>query len=188
MIYLNPDINGTTTDFIIIRPNVGVIVISVFEEDLTKCKVNKDDRWLIDVEDPEGKIHTIQSPFTALENSQNLIIENIKEFTEAVIDDSRNLSLVKKVLICTKGPQEQAIQVFGNQQWIQIYGSEFLNTTNDSSNKVAIRFFDDLRFHYRSSVFDTIVLEQLKHDLSPAWHSFREGDRKSTRLNSSHLA
>lgn len=175
LIYLNPDINGTTTDFIIIRPNVGVIVISVFEEDLTKCKVNKDDRWLIDVEDPDGKIHTIQSPFTALENSQNLIIENIKEFTEAVIDDSRNLSLVKKVLICTKGPQEQAIQVFGNQQWIQIYGSEFLNMTNDSSNKVAIRFFDDLRFHYRSSVFDTIVLEQLKHDLSPAWHSFREG-------------
>lgn len=175
LIYLNPDINGTTTDFIIIRPNVGVIVISVFEEDLTKCKVNKDDRWLIDVEDPDGKIHTIQSPFTALENSQNLIIENIKEFTEAVIDDSRNLSLVKKVIICTKGPQEQAIQVFGNQQWIQIYGSEFLNMTNDSSNKVAIRFFDDLRFHYRSSVFDTIVLEQLKHDLSPAWHSFREG-------------
>lgn len=175
LIYLNPDINGTTTDFIIIRPNVGVIVISVFEEDLTKCKVNKDDRWLIDVEDPDGKIHTIQSPFTALENSQNLIIENIKEFTEAVIDDSRNLSLVKKVLICTKGPQEQAIQVFGNQQWIQIYGSEFLNMTNDSSNKVAIRFFDDLRLHYRSSVFDTIVLEQLKHDLSPAWHSFREG-------------
>lgn len=175
LIYLNPDINGTTTDFIIIRPNVGVIVISLFEEDLTKCKVNKDDRWLIDVEDTDGKIHTIQSPFTALENSQNLIIENIKEFTEAVIDDSRNLSLVKKVLICTKGPQEQAIQIFGNQQWIQIYGSEFLNTTNDSSNKVAIRFFDDLRFHYRSSVFDTIVLEQLKHDLSPAWHSYREG-------------
>lgn len=175
LIYLNPDINGTTTDFIIIRPNVGVIVISVFEEDLTKCKVNKDDRWLIDVEDTDGKTHTIQSPFTALENSQNLIIENIKEFTEAVIDDSRNLSLVKKVLICTKGPQEQAIQIFGNQQWIQIYGSEFLNTTNDSSNKVAIRFFDDLRFHYRSSVFDTIVLEQLKHDLSPAWHSYREG-------------
>lgn len=175
LIYLNPDINGTTTDFIIIRPNVGVIVISIFEEDLAKCKVNKDDRWLIDVEDTDGKIHTIQSPFTALENSQNLIIENIKEFTEAVIDDSRNLSLVKKVLICTKGPQEQAIQIFGNQQWIQIYGFEFLNTANDSSNKVAIRFFDDLRFYYRSSVFDTIVLEQLKHDLSPAWHSYREG-------------
>lgn len=175
LIYLNPDLNGTTTDFIIIRPNVGVIVVSVFEEDLTKCKANEDDHWLIDVADMEGKIHTIQSPFTALENSQNLIIENIKEFTEAVIDDNRNLSLVKKVLICTKGSQRQAKQIFVNHQWIQIYGSEFLNTNNDPSNKIAIRFFDDLRFNYRSPVFDTIVLEQLKRDLSPAWHSYREG-------------
>lgn len=175
LIYLNPDLNGTTTDFIIIRPHVGVIVISLFEEDLTKCKVNEDDHWLIDVEDTDGEIRTIQSPITALENSQNLIIENIKEFTEAVIDNSHNLSLVKKVLICTKGSQEQANRIFGNQQWIQIYGSDFLNMTNDTSNKVAIRFFDDLRFHYSSSVFDTIVLEQLKHDLSPAWHSYREG-------------
>lgn len=175
LIYLNPDLNGTTPDFVIIRPNVGVIVISVFEEALTKCKVNADDHWLIDVEDTDGKTRTIQSPYTALENSQNLIIENIKEFTEAVIDNSRNLSLVKKVLICTKGSKEQAKQIFGDQQWIQVYGSDFLNTANDSTNKVAIHFFDDLRFHYRSSVFDAIVLEQLKHDLSPAWHSYREG-------------
>lgn len=175
LIYLNPDLNGTTPDFVIIRPNVGVVVISVFEEPLTKSKVNADDHWLIDVEDTNGEIRTIQSPYTSLENSQNLIIENIKEFTEAVIDNSRNLSLVKKVLICTKGSQEQAKQLFGDQQWIQVYGSDFLNTANDPSNKVAIHFFDDLRFHYRSDVFDAIVLEQLKQDLSPAWHSYREG-------------
>lgn len=176
LIYLNPDLNGTTADFIIIRPNVGVIVISVFEEDLAKCEANGDNQWLIDIKDNiDGEIRTIQSPYTALENSQNLIIENIKEFTEAVIDKSCNLSLVKKVLICTKGTQDKAKEIFGNQQWIQVYGSDFLNTTNDPSNKVAIRFFDDLRFHYRSSVFDKIVLEQLKHDLSPAWHSYREG-------------
>ena len=175
LIYLNPDLNGTSPDFLIIRPNVGIMVISVFEEDLAKCQVNADDHWLIDIEDNTGEIRTIQTPYTALENSQNLIIENIREFTEAVIDDSRNLSLVKKVLICTKGSQERAIQIFGNQQWVHVYGSDFLNTTNDPSNKVAIHFFDDLRFHYRSSIFDSIVLEQLKHDLSPSWHSYREG-------------
>ena len=175
LIYLNPDLNGTSPDFVIIRPNVGIIVISVFEEDLTKCQVNTDDHWLIDIEDSNGEIRTIQSPYTALENSQNLIIENIREITEAVIDDSRNLSLIKKVLICTKGSKERATQIFGTQQWVQVYGSNFLNTTNDPSNKVATHFFDDLRFHYRSSVFDSVVLQQLKNDLSPTWHSYREG-------------
>ncbi|MBD5238840.1 MAG: UvrD-helicase domain-containing protein [Bacteroidales bacterium] len=175
LIYLNPDLNGTSPDFVIIRPNVGIIVISVFEEDLTKCQVNIDDHWLIDIEDNDGKIRTIQSPYTALENSQNLIIENIREITEAVIDDSRNLSLVKKVLVCTKGTKEQATELFGKQQWIEVYGSDFLNIANDPANKVATHFFDDLRFHYRSSIFDSVVLQQLKHDLSPKWHSYREG-------------
>ena len=175
LIYLNPDLNGTSPDFVIIRPNVGIIVISVFEEDLTKCQVNIDDHWLIDIEDNDGKIRTIQSPYTALENSQNLIIENIREITEAVIDDSRNLSLVKKVLVCTKGTKDQATELFGKQQWIEVYGSDFLNIANDPTNKVATHFFDDLRFHYRSSIFDSVVLQQLKHDLSPKWHSYREG-------------
>lgn len=175
LIYLNPDLNGTSPDFLIIRPNVGIIIISVFEEDLAKCKEKAESHWLIDVEDNDGEIRTIQSPYTALENSQNLIIENIKEFTEAVIDDSRNLSLVKKVLICTKASKEEAIRLFGEQRRTHVYGNDFLNTGNDPSNRVAYNFFDDLRFQYRSPVFDSIVLEQLKQDLSPAWHSYREG-------------
>ena len=168
ILYIKPDINGTTPDFVIIRPNVGIIIISVFEESPSNCI--KDDSGLIAVTDSNGQERLIESPYSSLEISQNLIIESIKEFTEAVIDNNKNLGLVKKVLICSKGTYEDCINLFGQPYYTTVYGSEFLKDSN-----VSKRLFSDLRFHYRTEYFDNTVLNRLKRTLSPQWHSYREG-------------
>lgn len=174
LIYLDPELNGASPDFIIVRPNVGVIVISIFEEELLKCHLDEEDPTkktiIVDVNSEQPETKQIQSPFIALENYQNLIIESLKEFTEAVIEDNRNLGLVKKVLICTKGSVTQARTIFGNPKFAYIYGNEFIK-----DKSVLCRIFDDLRFHYPNQAFDNVALKQLIKDLSPKWHSYREG-------------
>lgn len=148
LIYLDPELNGASPDFIIVRPNVGVIVISTFEEDLSKCHLDNEDPTnktiIVDGNSEQLETKLIQSPFVALENYQNLMIESLKEFTEAVIEDNRNLGLVKKVLICTKGSLSQAQYIFGSPQYSTLYGNEFIN--------------DRSRLCRNSMIYDFIIL------------------------------
>lgn len=164
LIYLDPDINGASPDFIIIRPNVGLVVVSLFEEDLNDCEKGESNKVIY----MNGK--EVESPLVSLENYQDLIIENLKEFTEAVIENNKNLGLVKKVLICTKGNSSQVKNLLGQPKYTLIYGNEFIN-----DRSILSCIFNDLRFYYTNPVFDNVVLEQLKGDLSPMWHSYREG-------------
>lgn len=174
LLYLDPELNGASPDFIILRPNVGVVVISLFNEDLSKCQLYNDDQTnktiVVSDDSEQSGIKQIQSPLVALENYQNLIIESLKEFTEAVIENNQNLNLVRKVLICTKGSSNQAKNVFGNPRYVTIYGNEFIN-----DKSVLCRLFDDLRFYYPNRAFDNIASNQLIKDLSSKWHSYREG-------------
>lgn len=172
LIYLDPDINGAIPDFIIVRPNVGVVIISLFEEDLSNCQLENedDDNKKIIIVDQNSKPRLIDSPLVILDNYQNLIIEGIKEFTEAIIDNYKNLSLVKKVLICTKGTIDQAKQIRLEDKHIAVYGNEFLNDETRLS-----RILNDIKFYYRNQAFDNVVLNKLLLCLSPKWHSYREG-------------
>lgn len=181
LIYISPDINGCSPDFVIIRPNVGIMVISVFEENIAECRINEDTN-LIDIFSIDSK-KSIQNPYYSLENYQNLIIENTKEFTEAVIDNNRNLGLVKRVLICTKGSLKQAKDLLGEWKFVSLYGNEFILDENTSRT-----FFHDERFHYNNPIFDNVVLQKLKEDLSPSWHSYREGIELSLSSIQKNLA
>lgn len=168
LIYISPDINGCSPDFVIVRPKVGIMVISVFEESIADCNINEESN-LIEIASNGGN-RTIQNPYYSLENYQNLIIENTREFTEAVIEDNRNLSLVKRVLICTKGNKEHAENLLGKSKYVSMYGNEFI-----SNETISRQFFSNERFYYTNTVFDDVVLKKLKEDLSPGWHSYREG-------------
>lgn len=173
LIYLNPDINGSSPDFVIVRPNVGIIVISVFEEDTSTFTQDVDNKHIIyiaDNYDKNKRKRVLQSPYIALENYQNLIIENIKEFTEAVIENNRNLGLVKKVLICTSNTRDEAIDLLGQSPYTMIYGKEFIE-----QEPISRQLFDNLKFNYHTPIFDGVVLARLKRDLSPQWHSYRDG-------------
>lgn len=181
LIYISPDINGCSPDFVIIRPNVGIMVISIFEENIAECRMNEETN-LIDIFSNDEK-RSIQNPYYSLENYQNLIIENTKEFTDAVIDNNRNLGLVKRVLICTKCSQRQAKDLLGEWKYVSLYGNEFIIEDNTSRT-----FFRDEKFHYNNPIFDDVVLQKIKEDLSPRWHSYREGIELSLSTIQKNLA
>ena len=157
------------------------MVISVFEENITDCFVNEDTN-LIEVSSNDGQ-RIIQNPYYSLENYQNLIIENTKEFTEAVINNNRNLSLVKRILICSKGRREDAVTLLGEWRHVSIYGNEFI-----TEESISRSFFSNEKFFYSNQVFDDVVLQKLKEELSPSWHSYREGIEISLSTIQKNLA
>lgn len=170
ILYIKPDINGAKPDFIILRPNVGIMIVSVFEEDLSICQLDSNLRQVrINRHNAEPQI--IESPYNLLETSQSLILESIKEFSEAVVENSRNLGLVKKVLICSKGSRQECIASFGDANYVTILGSDFL-----SNPSVAQRLFNETQFYYRTEYFNDIVVNRLKRTISPQWHTFSEGE------------
>ena len=121
--------------------------------------------------------------YYSLENYQNLIIENTKEFTEAVINNNRNLSLVKRILICSKGRREDAVTLLGEWRHVSIYGNEFI-----TEESISRSFFSNEKFFYSNQVFDDVVLQKLKEELSPSWHSYREGIEISLSTIQKNLA
>lgn len=126
LIYLSPDINGSHPDIVIVRPNVGIAIINVFEPKLSDCTIDKETN-LINLQS-DNDILELEFPNVALENYKNLLIENFQELTEAVIEDNRNLGIVKTILICTGGTRSDAINLIGYKQYITIYGREFIDT------------------------------------------------------------
>lgn len=172
LIYLDPEINGAAPDFVIVRPNVGVLVIVVFDECLSSCQLVADNTFLV-ANSSKGKAHKIQSPCVVLDSYQNQIIESLKELTKAVTSNFRNLGLIKKVLICTGGSEIQAKKLLSTEKfrYTKVYGKEFIK-----EDDVAQKLFDDVNFKGYNNVFDRIMLTQIKQDLSFDWHFSREGE------------
>lgn len=187
LLYPDPNINGIAPDFIIVRPNVGMIVFSLFDEDLSQCTIDKVDSSakatvvIVGKSTPQQK--ELASPLLVLDDYQDQLIENFSELTKAVIQSCCNLKVVKKVLICTGGTTAQAHALFDNRQYITVIGREFLSETMDSN-----RFYGNLGFNRPNAVFDSVVLSQLKRDLSPRWHSYREGEKVYLTPQQSALA
>lgn len=168
LLYLDPNLDGVVTDFIIVRPNVGIIIISLFEGELDKMP--KEDKSNETTPNNEDSNKELRSPYQVIEDYHSLIIENIKELVLAIVENNKNLGLVKKVVICTKGSRRDAINTFGEKKYVYIYGSEFVN-----DKSVSERFFENLRFNQMNPNFDNIILNKFKKCLSPQWHSYREG-------------
>lgn len=164
ILYVKPDINGTVPDFVIARPNVGIIIVSVFEVPLADCERDQK-TGLIAVDGMQ-----LESPYSELNFAHDLILGSSKSLTEGVVADNRNLGLVKKVLICSQGTARQCHDLIGRNGSITVYGSEFIKDDN-----VSARMFDYLRFFYRTQYFDDTALNELKRRLSPQWHTYREG-------------
>ena len=134
LIYIDPDINGCSPDFIIIRPNVGLMIISVFEIPLSNCSLDTSDNKL--KYEVDGISKTFQNPCSVLEMYQSRIVESSAALTKAVIKSKQNLGLVRRVLICPGGSTAQADALFGKNQYVSVYGNEFIR-----ADEVYLNFF-----------------------------------------------
>lgn len=47
ILYISPVVNEATVDFIIVRPNTGVLLVNVFEESLEECQLSADGKEIL---------------------------------------------------------------------------------------------------------------------------------------------
>lgn len=169
LIYIEPELNGIKPDFIIIRPNYGIIVIDVFEQEIKKIDTFSEENNLNDIGDESSS--KLQSPISYLATCQDIIIGSLPELTNAVIDENRNLGVVKKVLVCSKASTTEVREFFNKKDfYTNIYGKEFL-----VDESISTRLYENIGFRYKSNVFSDEIKRKFVKLISPHWHSYREG-------------
>lgn len=167
ILYIDPIINEVAVDFIVVRPNKGVLIVNLFEKNLDKCKLTETKDIAVDDQ-------VIQSPLDLVSLCQTSIKEGIEELLMSTIENTRNFSLIKKVVIFTQNETEAAKKFFGvggeHSHFTYLIGNEFITDSNVSNG-----FFRKIGFVYNNAAFDNVVIRKLANIISPSWHSYQEG-------------
>lgn len=168
IMYIDPVVNEVAVDFIIVRPNKGVLLINVFEEDLNNCTLSDDKKNLY----VSGK--TYQSPIDLISLCQTSIKDGIEELLMSTIESSYNFNLIKKVVICSETNTADVRAFFNvNGEHIRrtyLFGKEFIYNGN-----ISINLYNTIDFISNNAAFDDVVKRKLAEIISPSWHSYQEG-------------
>ena len=168
ILYVDPVVNEVVVDFIIVRPNKGVLIVNLFENDLEDCELLSTSNEII----VNGK--EIQSPLDLISLCQTSIKEGIEELLVSTIENAHNHNLIKKVVVFTENNTETVKEFFGvkdgHVKFTYFFGNEFVLNTDVSKG-----LFGKIGFLYNNPSFDDVVIRKLARIISPAWHSYQEG-------------
>ena len=174
IMYIDPVINEVAVDFIILRPNKGLLLLNVFEENLHACQLSKDRKEIVALDENEDTVKTYQSPVELINLCQISIKDGIEELLMGTIESSRNFGLIKKVVVFTSNDNNEVKDFYGitgaNINFTFLFGNEFI-----SDKKVSQRLYNQLGLINTSSYFDDVVKRKIAKILSPSWHSYQEG-------------
>ena len=185
ILFSNVSINQCFTNFVIVRPNVGLLLINVFDKDISQYKF-KVEKVLSNIKsfgplynevtriDTLVDINTneeIVSPLSLIKQCQISVKDGIEDILMSTILDIRNLSLIKMAVVFPHNTQSQINSFFTvKDKYTPIFGKEFVKDSN-----VAKNCFENLRFCYHNNSFDNNVFRRIVGLLSPKWHSSKEG-------------
>ena len=174
IIYIDPVINEVAVDFIIVRPNRGLLLLNVFEENLDNCQLSKDGKEISVIDDNGVATKTYQSPIELINVCQTSIKDGIEELLMSTIESSRNFGLIKKVVVFTANDNNKVRDFFGisSEQinYTYLFGNEFISKKN-----VSQELYTQIGLINTSSYFDDVVKRKIAKILSPSWHSYQEG-------------
>lgn len=186
IMYIDAVINEISVDFIIIRPNKGILLISMFEENLKHCKFveeNNDDSdqnkcstykknnskkeiWSNDLK--------FQNPIDLISLCQTSIKDGIEELLVSTIENVKNFSIIKKMVVFSENSIGEVKSFFETEancvNYTYIYGKEFIEDKN-----VSLNLYNYIGFLTNNNVFDDVVKHKLAKMISPSWHSYQEG-------------
>lgn len=168
VMYVYAAVNEVTVDFIIVRPNKGILLVNVFEENLDECTLSECKK--------EIKIngHKYQSPIDLVSLCQTSIKDGIEELLMSTIEDRRNFNLIKKVVVFSENSIDKVKQFFGfesnyvNYTWV--FGKEFID-----DRSISFSLYTTISFLNSNNCFDNAVMRKLARIISPLWHSYQEG-------------
>ncbi|MBP3835064.1 MAG: AAA family ATPase [Prevotella sp.] len=167
IMYIDAVVNEVAVDFIIVRPNKGVLLLNVFEEDLNECTLSEDKKEI----NVQGRPY--QSPIDLITLCQLSIKDGIEELLMSTIEDSRNFSLIKKVVVFSENTINEIKDFFGYKgnvvNFTFVFGKEFIENREITQN-----LYTTTGFLYNNA-FDDVVKRKLAKIISPSWHSYQEG-------------
>lgn len=174
IMYIDPVINEVTVDFIIVRPNRGLLLLNVFEENLDNCQLSKDGKEISVLDKNRVVVKTYQSPIELINLCQISIKDGIEELLMSTIESSRNFGLIKKVVVFTANDNNKVRDFFGISSdqinYTYLFGNEFI-----SKKSVSQGLYTQIGLINSSSYFDDAVKRKIAKILSPSWHSYQEG-------------
>lgn len=174
IMYIDPVINEVVVDFIILRPNKGLLLLNIFEEDLNACQLTKDNKEITVLGESGVPTKTYQSPIELINLCQISIKDGIEELLMGTIESSRNFGLIKKVVVFTSNDNNKVKDFFGFSgeyiHYTYLFGNEFISDKN-----VSQKLYNQLGLINTSSYFDDVVKRKIAKILSPSWHSYQEG-------------
>lgn len=168
IMYIDPVVNEVAVDFIIVRPNKGVLLINVFEEDLNNCTLSEDRKDIY----ADGK--TYQSPLDLISLCQTSIKNGIEELLMSTIESSYNFNLIKKVVIFTENNTVDVRNFFNvtgeHIKYTYLFGKEFIH-----KSIISVNLYNTIDFISNNAAFDDVVKRKIAKIISPSWHSYQEG-------------
>lgn len=168
IMYIDAVVNEVAVDFIIVRPNKGVLLLNVFEENLNECSLSKDKKEI----DAQGQLY--QSPVDLISLCQSSIKDGIEELLMSTIENTRNFSLIKKVVIFSENSIDEIKRFYGLNDNVSnftfVFGKEFIENRDVTQN-----LYSTIGFLYNNNAFDDVVRRKLAKIISPSWHSYQEG-------------
>lgn len=181
-IYLKPSINGDTPDIIILRPNTGIMVIKVFEEDIDNYQFTINEK--IDYHSITDGTKVLSSPIINVQSyQQNLIQLHIKDMLGKSLINNSYWSVIKTVVYFSKNSTSVAREKFKDAKtgYTIILGRDILDNTNFDILK-------ETKFNYSSRYFEESICDSFLRIISPKWHSYKQGKHINLTTPQKHLA
>lgn len=168
IMYIDAAVNEVAVDFIIVRPNKGILLLNIFEENLNECTLSEDKKEI----NVHGQLY--QSPIDLINLCQLSIKDGIEELLMSTIEDNRNFSLIKKAVVFSENSIDEKKKFFEYQNnvfnFTFIFGKEIIENRDISQN-----LYTTIGFLYNNNAFDDVVRRKLARMISPSWHSYQEG-------------
>ena len=166
IMYIDAVVNETAVDFIIVRPNKGILLINLFEENLEDC--------IFDNKEICTKDHNYQNPIDLIGLCQANIKDGIEELLIGTIENVKNFSIIKKMVVFSENSIDQVKSFFkiqtNNIKHTYIFGKEFIEERN-----ISLHLYNTIGFFINNIIFDDVVKRKLAKIISPSWHSYQEG-------------
>ncbi len=174
LLVMSPDIHGDKPDFVVVRPNKGILLVTIFEDDIHQYihAVDEKENIVLGVmRDESGK--DILSPLNIINTyQQNLIRLHMEDMLAKTLVHPSNWGLVKKMVVFSKNSLEDVRGFFSEQElkYISVFGQDIYTDTNLQHDLLRLTYLTR-----DNQAFDDRTMRSFLRVISPRWHSYKQG-------------